>query len=153
MNRRGFTLIELLVVVGIIGLLSSVTLVGLGSFRARGRDARRVADLREVQNALELYYTSEQAYPDAGTGWAGMVGAITSASIGVRSLPSTGPSGDAYYYGVDTGGVPQNQSYVLKAILEDPANPALANSTRGTIYGVECGSLTAGNKEYYCVQF
>ena len=51
-----------------MGLLSSVVLVGLGSFRTRGRDARRIADLREVQNALELYNLKNQQYPEE-TDW------------------------------------------------------------------------------------
>ena len=58
-NNSGFTLIEILIVVSIIGLLSAVTLIGLGSFRAAGKDARRVADLRQYQNGLELYYTAK----------------------------------------------------------------------------------------------
>ena len=35
-NKRGFTLIEVLIVISIIGLLSSVILVGLGDFVQRG---------------------------------------------------------------------------------------------------------------------
>ena len=31
----------------IIGLLASVVLVALGGFKARGRDARRITDLRK----------------------------------------------------------------------------------------------------------
>jgi prepilin-type N-terminal cleavage/methylation domain-containing protein len=58
MNKKGFTLIEVLTVVAIIGLLASIVLVGLGSFRTRGRDTRRIADLRSTQNALELYLDS-----------------------------------------------------------------------------------------------
>ncbi len=152
-GRQGFTLVELLIVVGIIGLLSSVTLVGLGSFRARGRDARRVADLREVQNALELYYTQSQAYPPTtgstadGTSWRSMVTAITGASVGVSSLPTTAPApapNAIYNYGSPSG----NQSYVLQATLEDPNNPALANDLDLDTYTVSCDQSTE-----YCLQF
>jgi len=55
-KEKGFTLIEMLVVVAVIGLLASLILVGLSSFRTRGRDTRRVADTKEIQNGLELYY-------------------------------------------------------------------------------------------------
>ena len=72
---RGFTLVEILIVVGIIGLLASVVLSGLGSTRARGRDARRIADIRQAQQALELYYAKCQVYPGV-TGAGAAVGPV-----------------------------------------------------------------------------
>jgi general secretion pathway protein G len=59
----GFTLIELLVVVAIISLLSSVVLASLNTARAKARDTRRLSDMRQIQNALELYYDKYGAYP------------------------------------------------------------------------------------------
>ncbi len=63
MKRRGFTLIELLVVIAIIGLLSTLAVVALGSARVKARDSKRLSDLKQVQTALELYYTDKGAYP------------------------------------------------------------------------------------------
>lgn len=60
---RGFTLIELLVVIAIIGILSSVVLASLNSARQKARDSRRIADLKQIQTALELYYDTYRAYP------------------------------------------------------------------------------------------
>jgi len=63
MKKQGFTLIELLVVVAIIGLLATLSIVALNSSRARARDARRVADVKQIQTALELYYNDLGSYP------------------------------------------------------------------------------------------
>jgi len=63
-NKSGFTLIELLVVIAIIGVLASVVLASLNSARKKSRDARRVADIKQVQLALELYFDSKGGYPD-----------------------------------------------------------------------------------------
>ena len=63
MNKKGFTLIELLVVIAIIGLLSTLAVVALGNARVKARDAKRMSDLKQIQTALELYYTDQNAYP------------------------------------------------------------------------------------------
>src|SRR3989344_9029837 len=54
-TSRAFTLIELLVVISIIGLLSTVVLASLNTARVKARDAQRIAALKEIQKAIELY--------------------------------------------------------------------------------------------------
>ncbi len=64
--QRGFTLIELLVVISIIGLLSTLAMVALNNARKSSRDAKRVADMKQLQTAMELYYdaqTGTKTYP------------------------------------------------------------------------------------------
>ncbi len=147
MKQKGFTLIELLIVVAIIGLLASIVLVGLGGFRARGRDARRIADLRETQNALELFYTKNNAYPSGINNWNELETALTVAGIGVTTI-SNDPLGgsNTYEYGVDASPF---QNYVLKATLEDANNPGLKDDVDSTIYGINCED----SAKAYCVQF
>lgn len=62
-SNQGFTLIELLVVIAIIGLLSTLAVVALNSARQRSRDAKRVADVRQIQTALELGFSEGNKYP------------------------------------------------------------------------------------------
>jgi general secretion pathway protein G len=60
---RGFTLVELLVVISIIGLLSAVVFSSVNSARAKAKNSRRIADLKQLQLALEMYYNNNGAYP------------------------------------------------------------------------------------------
>ncbi|MCX6793054.1 MAG: prepilin-type N-terminal cleavage/methylation domain-containing protein [Candidatus Falkowbacteria bacterium] len=61
--KSGFTLIELLVVIAIIGVLSTMVIVALGNARSKSRDAKRVADIKQISTALELYYADNNSYP------------------------------------------------------------------------------------------
>jgi prepilin-type N-terminal cleavage/methylation domain-containing protein len=162
-NNKGFTLMELLIVVAIIGLLASMILVGLSSFRTRGRDARRVADVKQVQNGLEIYYAKENKYPDvqssgvpgtesAAVGWDEMSSKIFEAGIGISQIPQD-PLGDAYSYAYagDPGDLTNPQSYIIAVKLEDAGSQSLKNDLDGTIFGIDCGD--AATDTIYCVQF
>ena len=74
---KGFTLIELLVVIAIIALLSTVVMSGLNSARSKGRDAKRLSDIKQLQAALELYFDTCKGYPGYATGSAVVVGTLT----------------------------------------------------------------------------
>jgi prepilin-type N-terminal cleavage/methylation domain-containing protein len=53
--QQGFTLIELLVVIAIIGLISSIVITSLSKIRVKARDTKRIADLRQVNTAIQQY--------------------------------------------------------------------------------------------------
>lgn len=63
MSEKAFTLVELLIVVAIIGILAASVIVNLSLARTRARDARRKADLKSVQTALEIYAEEKGSYP------------------------------------------------------------------------------------------
>ena len=62
-SLTGFTLIELLVVIAVIGLLASVILVSLTNARGKARNAKRLADVRQISTSLELYFNDCGSYP------------------------------------------------------------------------------------------
>ncbi len=132
--QAGFTLIELLVVIAIIGLLSSVILASLNGARKKGRDARRSADLKEIQIALELYYSNNGVYPTLTTvnttssGFATALAALTTEGD-IPTIP-TDPlnSGtNIYYFKSTTGGT----FYCLGAMMETTPLP-LSSCNIGT---------------------
>lgn len=67
MARRGFTLIELVVVISILAILSGVLVPRVKNHMKAANDARRVADIKRIRNAVEQYYMDKGAYPEART--------------------------------------------------------------------------------------
>ena len=63
-NSGGFTLIELLVVISIIGVLSTIALTSLNGAKMKARDAKRLSDMNQIKNALNVYYYSHGTYPE-----------------------------------------------------------------------------------------
>jgi len=161
--KRGFTLIELLVVMAIIGILAAALLVSLGGARKTARDTTRISDLRNVQASLELFFNlcghypgnssctgSGNLPPGAGSGWANLTAEVTNA-LSITNFPKDPTNSGIYIYeyGVDTNN--NNQSYALKATLEEN-NAALRNDIDGnSVYGLNCGSGTQPTEREYCV--
>ena len=105
-NKWGFTLVELLVVIAIIGVVSSMAVVNLNSARAKARDARRKADIANIQKAVEAYNYTHGEYPSLNlcTGLSG-VAACTSSLGGDQWIPdmATDLPLDPFNYQADTG--------------------------------------------------
>ncbi len=134
-SQKGFTLIELLVVIAIIGILSSVVLASMNTARKKARDARRQADLKSLQLALESYYDTNSAYPVAVTEVnVSTLSGLTSGGY-ITALPDDPSSSEDYWYATAAGG----SSYCMGAKLEGtpptPANtcPSAISSVSGTV--------------------
>jgi type II secretion system protein G len=142
MNKKGFTLIELLVVIAIIGLLSTLAVVALGSARVKARDAKRVSDIKQIQTALELYYTDHSGYPVVDPAESLGSGTYACLNNSITGFVATGcdnaymgqvpsdPSSGSYSY-VSASGT----TYMITATLEGGAGTL----TQGTIVGTPSG--------------
>jgi prepilin-type N-terminal cleavage/methylation domain-containing protein len=156
----GFTLVELMVVITVIGILASLVLVGMRRVQTTGRDARRIADLQQVRNGLEVYFSRNLSYPQfTNSSWSAqsdpLPAALIGANIGIASVP-VDPLNRAPFVYTYSSAAPWT-GYVLRALLENNDNPALRDSPYGSQFGISCGPApsggvkgTAGSDSYYC---
>lgn len=62
-NAQGFTLVELMVVMVVIVILSSITIVGFGSWRTRVAETEVKSDLYGVKAGMEAARNHSNGYP------------------------------------------------------------------------------------------
>ncbi|MCK9438577.1 MAG: InlB B-repeat-containing protein [Patescibacteria group bacterium] len=108
-KRRAFTLVELLVAVAIIGILATLAVVALQQARSRARDSKRVADIKQIQTALELFFNEYNRYPSSNEWSSNVIGTSTN-NIYMHSIPEAPKTidgdcemGDYIYSLVDDG--------------------------------------------------
>ncbi|MBP9711039.1 MAG: type II secretion system protein [Candidatus Pacebacteria bacterium] len=149
-KKRGFTLIELLVVISIIGILSGIVITGLDKARQGGRDARRIADIKNIQLALQLYYTDQTIpqYPTSLTTLVPVYISVLPKDPNVSGSCTSGSEASCYKYNAYRSGAGAcNASnvpvtYHLGALLESAGNSALIDDIDATFTG---GLCTGGN--------
>lgn len=152
-NRKfldGFTLVELLVVIAVLGILVTIGLTSFTSAQARGRDTKRKSDLKQISNALEIYYNDYGTYPGGAAGgliegcpydpvakqgtpcpW-GTGQFSDGKTVYFQVLPKDPSKGYSYYYRKDSS----NLGFQLFAHLENAQDPDIIS----TVYS--CGSGT-----------
>ena len=88
--KKAFTLIELLVVIAIIAILATLAVVALQNSRASARDAKRLADVKQMQTALELYFNDNNSYPTSITSTIATSGIVYMTTIPTPPTPVDG---------------------------------------------------------------
>ena len=136
-KSKGFTLIELLVVVAVIGLLSTLAIIALGSARTKARDAKRISDVKDTRNALELYFADYGKYPLSPEGiQLGLSGAVClDNSIGGWSATCENP----YMSIVQSD--PGKNVYLYRSV--DGAAYTIQISLEGAMAGLAAGNVIA----------
>lgn len=151
-KAKGFTLIELLIVIAIIGLLATLAIVSLTTAQEKARDAKRIADMKLFQNAIELYFSENPAgYPtiDGGSAdatadqWADFTALIDDYMTQVPVPPDAATETYRYQYGGGTIPDHDAQDYVMSAVLENSSHDALDQSEQADVAGLTGGVDTS----------
>jgi len=149
-NKKGFTLIELLVVIAIIGLLSTLAVVALNSARQKSRDSKRVADIKQIQTALELYFADKSGYPYVSTAGITLGSTAAATSLCDTGFATAACTGTTYMGLVPKAPSPSDNTCPTAATGSTDANPYKYVSTAATIYSINfclggnVGDLSAG---------
>lgn len=130
-DKKGFTLIELLTAVAIIAVLTAVVTANFRQARMKSRDAKRIADIKNIQLALQSFFDRCRSYPEtlniADTAGDTCPDGVTLGSFITRiPIPPAGSLHPNYNYArYSEAGYPGPIKYHIGAELEDVGNPYL----------------------------
>ena len=123
-----------MVVVAIATILTTVVIASTSASRAKSRDLRRQADIRELQLALELYKDVNREYPPTvdgttgGTTWQDPL--KTGGFLSQTVVPPVPPIGENYRYERIAS---SNKHYCLGIVVESaPSSMEAFDSTKCT---------------------
>jgi general secretion pathway protein G len=158
-TKKAFTLIELLVVIAIIGILTTIAVISLNNARAKARDAKRIADMKQVQTALELFFNDRGRYPTDEEFATGSIYSTStnSTSTYMQIIPSASnpPDGgctsgqNTFYYSQNESGNSYTISFCLGGTTGSLA-PGLKCLTPGGVLSVDCGPGGGGPPAFTC---
>ena len=130
--QKGFTIVELLIVIVVIGILAAITIVSFNGVTNRAKTAAINSDLSNVNQLIQLYQSTNNAYPTS----------ISQLNNGVGFTPS---NGGAIGYVVDNSVSPAT---FCVTVMNGTAVSPRSIPQGGTITDGACPGATGG--QTYC---
>lgn len=142
-KQKGTSIVELMVILATASIMVGGISVKVSDIMAEAQDVQRMANLRQIVTALEIYYLDYQKYPqvsgsDSQSRWNKLISEFEDGNY-LGSFP-TQP--ENYDYKDSDGG----QNYILKVLFENPENPYLEADWDGINQEIDC------NDPYYCIK-
>ncbi len=121
--------------------MATVSVIALQASRARARDSKRLADVKQLQSALALYKHDANTYPAEASITPGAIlsygGTVYMATIPVPPLPDDGCTGSvAYTYNLIEDGSDET-SYTLNYCLGADTAGVTAGLNTATPAGIK----------------
>ncbi len=133
-KANAFTLLEILVVISIIGILIALGTAAYATTQKKGRDAKRKADIKALQNGFEQFRAKTNSYPQTKEVAADL-------SIFPAGLPEDPKSQGEYVYTYNLN----SDAFCLCARLESSAGNASALPAESS------AACSYGTGDYYCL--
>jgi len=134
--KNGFTLVELMIVIVIIGVLTTLIIVSLDNTKMTARNARRLADIKQIQLALKMYYNDAGEFPASITAGSSISRGGANYMLRVPSSPKPWPDNgcpdEDYKYTPLEGG----KRYMLSFCLGDTTDDLSKGSHIATSNGI-----------------
>ena len=154
-KKNGFTLIEIIIALFIIGLIVTLASISINKIREKGRDIKRVDNIKQIQLALEMYRRDVGSYPETLNFGEQLVNPSNSNIVYLDKIPT-----NLFYGGGDCPNEEYSYSltdgkYEIEFCLENFQTEIESNYNCATVSGIsngrcfQCGTLLSYQEENY----
>jgi len=142
-KQRGASIIGLMAILATASIMIGGVSVKVSDIMAEAHDVQKMANLRQIVTALEIYHLDYQKYPqvsgnDSQSRWNRLISEFENGNY-LGSLPTKPENYD--YKDLDGG-----QNYILRALFENEESPYLKSDWDGVNQEIDCGD------PYYCIK-
>lgn len=152
----GFTLVEILIAIVLVGVLSTVVVLGIGSLSGKGSTAACTASLDAARTGSNVYFTGANAFPTTLRQMTSAAAPSLELASGV-TLDATGTraSGNGWTLTMTPGVGASAPTFVCSNATPTPAAITTTSTTTAPLAGTTAcpGTYTGVVGEYYANQY